>query len=109
LTIQPIDKRTIQQLRFLKNGTIESDNQSISEDINQDKALNLNALFLIDARKVVYDSVKKLIDIKCRNKTPIQAQKIIKEIIDDWSNVDNKFQYKQYCAVVAYFFQKYIN
>ncbi len=109
LTLNPIDKRTVQQLRFLKNGTIESDNAAISEDIHQDKALNLNALFLMDARKLVYDSVKKLIDIKCRNKTPIQAQKIIKDIVDNWTNLDSQFQHKEFCSVVTYFFQKYAN
>lgn len=111
LTINPTDERAIQKLKFLKNGTIESDDTAISEDLNHDKALNLNVLFLRDARKLVYNSVKKLIDIKCRNKTPIQAKKIIGDIIEDWStkqaNADGQLQFKEYCPIVAYFFKKY--
>jgi uncharacterized protein (TIGR02646 family) len=109
LTINPIDERSIKQIKFLKNGAIESDDKNISEDINQDKALNLNTLFLRDARRNVYESVKELIRIKCRNKTPIQSKKIITEIVDNYSNLDNQFQYKEYCSVVTYFFQKYAN
>jgi uncharacterized protein (TIGR02646 family) len=110
LTIQPIDKRTIQQLRFLKNGTIESDNQNISEDINQDKALNLNALFLRDARRNVYESVKQLIDIKCKKATtPLQVRKIITEIVTSWANADSQSQYKEHCAVITQIFRKYTN
>jgi uncharacterized protein (TIGR02646 family) len=112
LTINPTNGQLIQQLKFLKNGTIESNDKDISEDINQDKALNLNALFLRDARRNVYESVKKLIDIKCRKATtPVQAQKIISEIVEDWStkkiNADGQLQFKEYCAIVPYFFKKY--
>lgn len=109
LTINPIDERRIKQIKFLKNGAIESDDKDISEDINHDKALNLNALFLRDARRNVYESIKKVIDIKCKKATPTQAQKIIAEIVDNWANVDSQFQYKEYCSVVTYFFQKYTN
>jgi uncharacterized protein (TIGR02646 family) len=110
LTINPIDERHINQIRFLKNGAIESHDKNISEDINHDKALNLNTLFLRDARRNVYQSVKKVIDIKCKKATtPIQVQKIITEIVGNWSNLDGQFQHKEYCAVVTYFFQKYAN
>ena len=85
LTFNPTDERTVQKLKLLKNGTIESINNNIYEDINNEDALNLNALFLRNSRKLVYDSVKKLIDIKCRNKTEIQAQKIITDIVTDWT------------------------
>jgi uncharacterized protein (TIGR02646 family) len=109
LTINPIDERAIKQIKFLKNGAIESDDAHILEDINQDKALNLNTLFLRDARRNVYESVKKVIDIKCRNKTAIQSKKIITEIVSNYSNLDSQLQYKEYCSVVTYFFQKYSN
>lgn len=112
LTINPTDERTIQKLRFLKNGKIESDDKAIFDDLNNENALNLNTLFLRDARRLVYESVKKLIDIKCRNKTPTQAQKIIGDIVAEWAskkpNIDGQLQYKEYCAVIAYFFKKYI-
>lgn len=71
-------------------------------------ALNLNVLFLQDVRKRVYESVKTLIDLKCRNKTTTQAQKIISDIIDDWTTKNAKGEYKEYCAVVPYFFKKYL-
>jgi hypothetical protein len=71
----------------------------------------LNTLFLRDGRRRVYESVKKVIDLKCKNKTPIQAQKIITEIVDDWltkkANAEGQFQHKEYCAIVPYFFKKY--
>lgn len=111
LTINPTDERTIQKVRFLKNGKIEADDKAIFDDLNNEDALNLNTLFLRDARRNVYESVKKLIDLKCRNKTTAQAQKIIAEIIADWStkkaNAEGLLQHKEYCAVISYFFKKY--
>jgi uncharacterized protein (TIGR02646 family) len=111
LTVQPTDIRTIQKIQFLKNGTIESDDDAIQNDLNQPNSLNLNALFLRDARKRVYESVKKLIDLKCKGKTPAQAKKIITEIVDDWESkkkIEDTLKYKEYCAIVSYFFRKYV-
>ncbi len=69
------------------------------------------ALAIRDARRNVYQSVKKLIDLKCKNKTPTQAQKIITEVITDWltkkANAKGQLQHKEYCAIVPYFFKKH--
>ena len=111
LTINPTDERTILQLRLLKNGWIESDNQDINDDLNNENALNLNTEFLRFDRKDVYNSVKYLIDLKCRNKTPAQAKKIISDIVEDWTkktvNDEGHLQHKEYCAIVPYFFKKH--
>ena len=108
LTINPTDERVIQKVKFLKNGKIECDDAAIFDDLNEENALNLNVLFLQDARKRVYESVKTLIDLKCRNKNSTQAQKIISDIIDNWTAKNAKGEYKEYCAVVPYFFKKYL-
>jgi hypothetical protein len=66
---------------------------------------------LRDARKRVYESVKKLIDLKCKGKTSAQAKKIITEILEDWETkkiIEDKSKHKEFCAIVSYFFRKYV-
>lgn len=126
LTINPTDARVIRELKYLKNGIIYHTSKNIAKeaiditrqndidtDIHHPKSLNLNNLVLVDNRKRVYEDVKKIIDIKCRNKTESQAKSIIQKEVEKWKCLyqDNKedkpkYQFKEYCEIVVFFFDR---
>lgn len=111
LTINPTVKTTIEQIKYLKNGTIYSDNSDIQEDLNGAKSLNLNNLRLLDNRKRAYEDVKKIIDIRCKNKSEAAAKAEIKKIIETWKNpkyTNDRYELKEFCGIVLYFFREYL-
>ena len=113
LTINPLDKSTLEKIKYLRNGKIFSDDEEIDDDLDNKKVLNLNNLQIQDNRKRIYESVKILIDIKCKGKSEELANKEIRKIVEDWKNPQfneskSRTELKEYCGIVLYFFEKYL-
>jgi uncharacterized protein (TIGR02646 family) len=111
LTVNPTIKTTIEQIKYLKNGTIYSDNSDIQKDLNDTKSLNLNNLRLLDNRQRTYKEVETIIKIRCKNKSEAMAKAEIKKIIDTWKNpkyTNERYELKEFCGIVLYFFKGYL-
>jgi uncharacterized protein (TIGR02646 family) len=74
LTVNPTKKEIIQQVKYLKNGKIYSENSMINNDLNSPDVLNLNNISLMDERKKAYEAVKKSIDIKLEENQKVRLK-----------------------------------
>jgi uncharacterized protein (TIGR02646 family) len=111
LTINPLKKESIEQLKYLRNGRIYSDNKDMNDDLNNKTVLNLNNLSLQDERKKQYEAVKKLIDIRCRGKSEAAAQTEIRKIVDQFQKPvynaqKERLELPEFCGIVRYFFDR---
>ena len=57
LTVDPLKKHTIDEIKYKKNGIIYSDNADINTDLNSTLNLNGSESYLIANRKAVYDAL----------------------------------------------------
>ena len=106
LTINPTDKRLIEQISFLKNGKIESTNVDIEKDLNEHLKLNLQ--LLQDNRKKALNDVQKAFDILCKGKKQEQSENIKKRIVQNFMGKNESGYFEPYCAIVAYIYKKYL-
>jgi hypothetical protein len=71
----------------------------------------LNNLRLQDNRKKTYEDVKKIIDIRRKNKSETAAKAEIKKVLDKWkipTYTNNRYELKEFCGIVLYFFKEYL-
>ena len=106
LTINPTDKRLIEQISFLKHGKIESTNVDIEKDLNDH--LNLNLQRLQDNRKKALNDVQKVFDILCKGKKQEQSENIKKKTVQNFMGKNESGYFEPYCAIVAYIYKKYL-
>ena len=82
LTINPLDKQAMSEIKYLKNGTIYHDNAEKNNDLHE--ILNLNNIRLLDYRKREYESVLKTVVMLCKGKTADAGLTLIRKIVTEW-------------------------
>lgn len=87
------------KIKYLGDGTIESDDPQINKDINY--TLNLNQSRLKENRKAVLDGLKVFMD-----QSPPTGK--IRKKLQEW-NGDNDTELKEYCQVAVYYLRKKLN
>ncbi|MEO0042076.1 MAG: hypothetical protein RL329_1524 [Bacteroidota bacterium] len=105
LTVNPTDKRTIDSIKYLKNGKMYSDDTNIDTDI--DKHLNLNLPLLQDNRQKILSDIWIAFEIRCKGKNQQQMEEIKKKIVQSFVSKNEMGQFKPYCGVITFFYKKY--
>ncbi len=88
------------QIRYLGNGKLSSDDSVFDQQLNS--VLNLNYSRLVENRKSVIDAVNKLLATKVGSRTPAQIQKIR----EDWVVPKTDGHLRPYNGVAIYFLTK---
>ena len=127
LTINPTDKYSIAQIKYLKSGVIYHQNTKLNDennaqynseidnDLTLSNSLNLNNIHLSRNRKRIYEDFVKILEIQCRNlpnESP-KAKAIIQKKVAEWQqkqldNKDMKYKYRPYCGIILYHFRQYL-
>ena len=87
-------------LHYLNDGRITSSNLLLDEQINS--VLNLNHPFLVNQRKQVLDSLKKLLGMRGGTLKKGDWEKILQ----DWSGAGHNDALRPYCGVIIYWVRK---
>ena len=117
LTINPTDRRLIEQISFLRSGKIKSEDDAIDKDLNEH--LNLNLQLLQDNRKKALNDIQITFEIRCKGKNSEQSEKLKKLIVQQWVALEAKeleedgtkikvSMFRPYSGIIAYFYKKYL-
>jgi uncharacterized protein (TIGR02646 family) len=102
LKYNPADSRhrIEQQVRYLGNGKIESDEEEFDHELNE--VLNLNADRLKKNRAAVIDVVNEVLG----KKSGPRSAAFVKQKRDEWLTPDKEGKFRWYCGVAVYFLNK---
>jgi hypothetical protein len=105
LTVNPTDKRTVDLIKYAKNGILYSDDPNIDKDLKEH--LNLNHLTLMDNRSKLYNQITQIFDIRCRGKSFEQGEILRKKIVHDFIRDKDNYP-KAYIGIITFLFKKYL-
>jgi uncharacterized protein (TIGR02646 family) len=104
LTVNPTEERCEQLVRFLPDGTVESDNPAVQKDLTQ--TLNLNYVRLKNNRRAVLDSLRESMEREYPGAT--WSKEAMERELAKLQQPDSHGRLSEYCQVAIYWLRKRI-
>lgn len=102
ITINPTDPNCEIQTKFLSNGEVYSEDETINQEFNT--VLNLNIQTLVINRKNVLDfAIRKL---TTENREGTWSKTVLKKELRKWESLGTDGKYEPYCRIVIFFLKK---
>jgi uncharacterized protein (TIGR02646 family) len=102
LTVNPTEQRCERLVRFLPDGTVESDDPAVQTDLGQ--TLNLNHARLKNNRKAVLDAFREFLQRKHSGTT--WSQEALERELKELQRPDKSGQLREYCQIPIYWLEK---
>ena len=106
LTVTPLSKTCIAQIKYRSNGEIYSDEPDIEKDLNETLNLNCNKAdaYLVTNRKEAINACKRQL-LKLQEKG-IWKESILEAMLKRYERTDSEGRYEPYSGIVIYYLKK---
>lgn len=103
LTVDPLDKNTIDQIKYRKNGVIYSENSDIDTDLNHTLNLNGFETYLIANRRAVYDTLVSEIE-----KNGGKSEAFLLKLKKKYESKDSEGKRIPFSGIALYYINKWL-